>query len=136
MAQKGGTLCVHSHASVPPRLAGARSQLGGVTRAGLVLVRLVAAAEVLRLGYLVGSYKQGIDCTQRLVSLRSALGGEVAAIIRERAGRQGVERSGRPRLTRSTSLRNRISSLPPNTPLSASSSDGMAPRSAPACRAG
>ena len=38
---------------------------------------------------MVGSYKQGMDCTQRLVSLRSALGGEISGIIRERVGGEG-----------------------------------------------
>ncbi|KAL4422915.1 hypothetical protein ABPG75_009112 [Micractinium tetrahymenae] len=59
-------------------------QLGGITRAALLLLRLGAAAEVFRMGYLVGSYKQGMDCTRRLVSLRSPLGGEIAEIIRAR----------------------------------------------------
>ena len=60
-----------------------------MTRASLLLLRLAAAAEVFRVGYMVGSYKQGMDCTQRLVSLRSALGGEISAIIRERVGGEG-----------------------------------------------
>lgn len=62
-------------------------QLGTFTRAALVLLRLAAAAEVFRVGYLVGSYRQGMDCTRRLVELRSPLGGEIAAIIRSRVGR-------------------------------------------------
>lgn len=61
-------------------------QLGTFTRAALVLLRLAAAAEVFRVGYLVGSYRQGMDCTRRLVELRSPLGGEIAAIIRSRVG--------------------------------------------------
>ena len=70
---------------LPPSLLLCR-QLGMMTRASLLLLRLAAASEVFRVGYLVGSYKQGYDCTQRLVSLRSALGGEISAIIRERVG--------------------------------------------------
>lgn len=60
--------------------------MGGVGRAGLALARLLAALEVFRLGYLVGSYRQGADCTLRLVALRSPLGGELAAIIRGKVG--------------------------------------------------
>lgn len=33
-------------------------QLGRLTRGGLVLLRLAAASEVFRVGYLVGSYRQ------------------------------------------------------------------------------
>ena len=40
--------------------------------------------QVLRAGYLVGSYRQGVDCMARLVALRSPLGGEIAALVRER----------------------------------------------------
>lgn len=115
-------------------------QLGGMTRAALLLLRLGAAGEVFRMGWLVGSYKQvgdtglshaaapsagagglhgfclvpcrcpllawlalgrplapsvpvltrqGMDCTRRLVSLRSPLGGEIAEIIRARVGAGG-----------------------------------------------
>ncbi|KAL4451190.1 hypothetical protein ABPG77_009262 [Micractinium sp. CCAP 211/92] len=71
-------------------------QLGGMTRAALLLLRLGAAGEVFRMGWLVGSYKQGMDCTRRLVSLRSPLGGEIAEIIRARDPRHPMLRFERP----------------------------------------
>ena len=43
-------------------------QLGGFTRAALVLLRLAAAAEIFRVGYLVGSYRQvgtGKNCSRK-----------------------------------------------------------------------
>ncbi|PRW32831.1 hypothetical protein C2E21_7966 [Chlorella sorokiniana] len=74
----GGTYWVLSKMVKHPQ------QLGRLTRAALVLLRLAAASEVFRVGYLVGSYRQGMDCTRRLVELRSPLGGEIVAIIRSR----------------------------------------------------
>lgn len=65
-----------------------------MTRAALVLLRLVAAGEVFRVGYLVGSYRQGMDCMQRLVSLRTPLGGEIASIIRHKVGGLGGRQGG------------------------------------------
>ncbi len=51
-----------------------------------MFVRVLISMEVFHVGYLTGRYRQGMDCMERLVSLRSALGGEMAAIIRERVG--------------------------------------------------
>lgn len=42
----------------PAQMVKHPQQLGGLTRAGLVLLRLAAASEVFRVGYLVGSYRQ------------------------------------------------------------------------------
>ena len=38
---------------------------------------------------MVGALAQGQDCMERLVSLRTALGGEIVAIVRERVGGWG-----------------------------------------------
>ncbi|PSC75007.1 hypothetical protein C2E20_1726 [Micractinium conductrix] len=78
------------------RMAGNTKQLGLLRRLGLTILRLGAAGEVFRLGYLVGSYKQGMDCTRRLVSLRTPLGGEIAALIREQEPRHPLLRFERP----------------------------------------
>ncbi|KAI7841190.1 hypothetical protein COHA_005156 [Chlorella ohadii] len=88
----GGTYWVLSkaalHLACPiaahPQMVKHPQQLGRLTRGGLVLLRLAAASEVFRVGYLVGSYRQGMECTRRLVELRSPLGGEISAIIRSR----------------------------------------------------
>lgn len=53
---------------------------------------------------------QGIDCTQRLVSLQTPLGGEIVAIMRQRVRAAALNCSARAVLLR---LRNR---LPPCTP--------------------
>ncbi|KAL4857488.1 hypothetical protein ACK3TF_002352 [Chlorella vulgaris] len=65
-------------------------RLFGAARGGLLLLRAMAGLESLRLGYL------GIDCTQRLVSLQTPLGGEIVAIMRQRDPNHPLLRWERP----------------------------------------
>jgi hypothetical protein len=102
LAGTPGSACFPERRSHTPR-----RQLGGLGRAGLALVRLLAALEAFRLGYLVGSYRQGVDCTRRLVALRSPLGGEFAAIIRAKVGLMGRAVDGCPLFWRHARRRRR-----------------------------
>jgi hypothetical protein len=76
---------------------------------GCGVIRLYVAANIFKAGILLGSHKQAEECLSALITLPTPLGGEIAAIVREKDPKcsllKGVYDRERPRIA---SDKNRI----------------------------